>query len=206
MRIYHACDRSGIIGMAHARLNLKGVTTLLLDSDGFSRGLITSMLRGFGMDPPVIGPTGASAIGYLQNHCVDLCIMEATLPDMSGAELIRWIRRPDREAIRYVPIIVLTSYTQLRTVSETRDGGANLIVRKPVSPQGLFDRITWVARITRPFIDAGTYSGPDRRFKTIEPPDGVRRRSADARDSGDNPMSHRPDNKLLAALSQDVAS
>jgi DNA-binding response OmpR family regulator len=188
--------------MGQARLNLKGVTTLLLDSDAFTRGLISSMLHGFGMDPPVIGPTGASAIRYLQNHCVDLCIVEATLPDMSGAELIRWIRRPDLEAIRYVPIIVLTSYTQLRTVSATRDAGANLIVRKPVSPQRLFDRITWVARTTRPFIDAGNYSGPDRRFKTVDPPDGVFKRGNEANGETSSPQSHRTTNKLAAAMSQ----
>lgn len=190
--------------MAQPRLNLKGVTTLLLDSDAFTRGLIASMLRGFGMDPPVMGQTGAAAIGYLKNHCVDLCIVEAALPDMSAAELVRWIRRPELEAIRYVPIIVLTSYTQLRTVSTTRDAGANLIVRKPVSPQGLFDRIAWVARTTRPFIDAPNYSGPDRRFKTTDPPDGVMKRSGDASSANDTGEQQAPRqvNRLLAAASK----
>lgn len=184
--------------MAQPRLNLKGVTTLLLDSDGFMRGLIASMLRGFGMDPPVMGATGASAITYLKSHCVDLCIMEAVLPDMSAPELIRWIRRPENEAIRFVPIIVLTSYTQLRTISATRDSGANLIMRKPVSPQGLFEHIALVARTVRPFIDAPNYSGPDRRFKTTEPPDGVLKRAGDASDPAEH-HAPRPVNRLLAA-------
>jgi two-component system chemotaxis response regulator CheY len=166
--------------MGQARLNLKGVTALLLDSDQFSRGLISSMLRGFGMDPPVIGQTGADAMSYLNGNAVDLCIMEAMLPDMSGAELIRWLRRPEMEKIRFVPVVVLTSYAQLRQVSAARDGGANIIVRKPVSPQSLFDRITWVARVARPFIDAPNYSGPDRRFQSIDPPDGAFKRGDDA--------------------------
>ena len=166
--------------MGQARLNLKGVTALLLDSDQFSRGLISSMLRGFGMDQPVIGQTGADAMSYLNGNAIDLCIMEAMLPDMSGAELIKWLRRPEMEKIRFVPVVVLTSYAQLRHVSAARDGGANIIVRKPVSPQSLFDRITWVARVARPFIDAPNYSGPDRRFQSVDPPDGVFKRGDDA--------------------------
>lgn len=167
--------------MAQARLNLKGVTSLLLDSDQFSRGLIASMLRGFGMDQPVTGQTGADAMAYLGSHAVDICIVEAMLPDMSGPELIRWLRRPEMEACRFMPVVVLMSYAQLRMVTAARDGGANIIIRKPVSPQGLFDRITWISRVARPFIDSERYCGPDRRFQTAEPPDGLYKRADDAR-------------------------
>lgn len=188
--------------MGQPRLNLRGVTTLLIDSDSFSRGLITAMLRGFGMDSPVAVGTAAAAIEFMRAHAVDLCIMEATLPDMSGSNLIRWIRGPDVEVNRYVPIIVLTSYTQLRTISLSRDSGANLIVRKPVSPQGLFDRIAWVARITRPFIDAGSYSGPDRRFRSIDPPDGLRKRANEPQGADETPSMPRSANRLVAAISR----
>jgi CheY-like chemotaxis protein len=167
--------------MAQPRLNLKGVSSLLLDSDQFSRGLISSMLRGFGMESPVTGQSGADAMAFLSSQPVDLCIMEAMLPDMSGAELIRWLRRPEMDQTRFVPVVVLTSYAQLRQIAAARDGGANIILRKPVSPQSLFDRITWVARVQRPFIDAENYSGPDRRFQTADPPDGVFKRSDDAK-------------------------
>lgn len=186
--------------MAQLRLNLKGVTSLLLDSDQFSRGLVASMLRGFGMDPPVIGQTGAEAMSYLSGNSIDLCIMEAMLPDMTGAELIRWLRRPEMEALRFVPIVVLTSYAQLRLISAARDGGANIILRKPISPQGLFDRIAWVARVQRPFIDAGNYMGPDRRFQSTDPPDGVYKRGDDARRGEESkPAEARYANKLAKA-------
>jgi len=186
--------------MGQARLNLKGVTALLLDSDQFSRGLISSMLRGFGMDQPVIGHTGADAMAYLNGNTVDLCIMEAMLPDMSGAELIKWLRRPEMEKIRFVPVVVLTSYAQLRQVSAARDGGANIIVRKPVSPQSLFDRITWVARVARPFIDAPNYSGPDRRFQSVDPPDGIYKRGDDANRGKE--ATPRVVNKLVQAVAK----
>jgi hypothetical protein len=40
------------MGGEQSRLNLRGATTLLVDSDAFTRGLIAQMLRGFGMDTP----------------------------------------------------------------------------------------------------------------------------------------------------------
>ena len=34
-----------------------------------------------------------------------------------------------------------------------------------------------------PFIEAGDYMGPDRRFRDVEPRDGVYRRESDGRDN-----------------------
>ncbi len=97
---------------------------------------------------------------------------------MSSVELIRWIRRL-KGPVRFVPVIVLTGYTQLRTIASARDSGANLVVRKPVSPKALFDRMLWIARSARPFIESDNFIGPDRRFRTIDPPDGKFKRDLD---------------------------
>ncbi len=132
--------------MAQPRLNLRGVSTLLVDSDHFTRGLIAQMMRGFEMDAPTVYETGAAAKAHLKDHYVDLCMIEAVLPDMECSELIRWIRRQDKSPLRFIPIIVLSSYTQHRHVLFARDAGANLVISKPVSPRMLFDRLAWVAK------------------------------------------------------------
>lgn len=51
-------------------------------------------------------------------------------------------------------------------VAEARDCGANFLVTKPFSAAMLLERVLWVARDTRPFLQVGDYLGPDRRFKT----------------------------------------
>jgi DNA-binding response OmpR family regulator len=79
-----------------------------------------------------------------------------------------------------VPIIVMSGYTQLRLIATARDSGAHIVLRKPVAPQTLFDRILWVARVGRPFMETTNYIGPDRRFHDIEPPDGQYRRETEA--------------------------
>ena len=164
---------------SHTRLNLRNVTSLLVDSDHFTRGLVQQMLRGFGMDTPHFYDNGTDARDYLEHTQCDVVIMEAALPDMPSADLIRWIRRTNKGQLRFVPIIVMSGYTQLRLVSQARDAGANIVIRKPVSPQALFDRLLWVARMPRPFIETGDYAGPDRRFHDNPPMDGKYKRETD---------------------------
>jgi len=170
--------------VGQARLNLKGVNALVLDSDTFTRGLVTRMLRGFGVDSVSGYETGEEGLAYFQNNSVDLCIAEAMLPDMKSTDFISWLRRQEK-ALRFTPVIVLTGYTQMRMVAAARDGGANSVVKKPVSPQALFDRINWVAKVQRPFIETNNYIGPDRRFRSETPPDGVYKRDTDEKISID---------------------
>jgi CheY-like chemotaxis protein len=192
--------------VAQPRLNLKGVTALVVDSDHFTRGLVTQMLRGFGIDTPGLCETGAAAKAFLQHNYVDLCLIEAVLPDMESPELIGWIRSQEK-AMRFIPVIVLTGYTQLRMVAAARDGGANNVVKKPVSPQGLFDRITWVARVSRPFIETTNYMGPDRRFRTLDPPDGEYKRENDTQhnEEGTRPVTPESVNRLAQAMTKGLS-
>lgn len=171
--------------MSRAKINLGGVTTLLVDSDTFMRGSIAQMLRRFGMNTPTICESGAATKSHLEHHYVELCMFEAILPDMACAELIGWIRRQTKSPLRFVPIVVLTSYTLHRNLAIIRDAGANLIIKRPVSPQLLLDSITWLAKTSRSFIETAKYVGPDRRFRTLEPLDGRHRRESDVGEIGD---------------------
>lgn len=187
--------------MGQARLNLKGVTALVVDSDHFTRGLVVQMLRGFGLDAIAVCETGAAAMAHLQHNYIDLCIVEAQLPDMESMEFVGWIRRQEK-AMRFIPVIVLTGYTQLRMVAAARDSGANNVAKKPISPQGLFDRITWIARSQRPFIDAGSYVGPERRFREDTPPDGIYKRHGDEAVEVEASAPLKPENALAQAISR----
>jgi CheY-like chemotaxis protein len=166
--------------MAQPRLNLKNVSALIADRDPFTRGLLAQMLKGFGIVNILIPETGAEAKQILAGQCPDLIFVEAELPDMPAADLIVWIRRNANKALRYQPVLVLSGYTQLRLIQATRNAGAHLVIRKPVSPQALFDRLVWVAGFDRPFVETPNYAGPDRRWRAISPPDGAMKREEDS--------------------------
>lgn len=165
--------------MSKTRLNLGKISGVLVDGDKYVQDLLGQMLRGFGLEHLATFDRGDAARDYITGNKVDLIIAEAVLPDMSGTDLVKYIRRLEDMQRRMLPVIVLTGYTQVGAVERARDSGANLVIKKPVSPQVLFDRLAWVSKNQRPFIESENYVGPDRRFKSIGPPGGVGRRATD---------------------------
>jgi CheY-like chemotaxis protein len=161
------------------RLNFSQIECLVIDSDQYSMSILGQILRGFGLSKHVVLDSAEEAKKRLPNGHFDLLICDALLPDMHAGDLIKWIRRQPGLNVKYMPIVVLTGYTQYSNVVTLRDCGANIVVRKPVSPNILFDHIAWSARTERPFIETDNYIGPDRRFKNTGPPDGLGRRKTD---------------------------
>jgi CheY-like chemotaxis protein len=159
-------------------MNLSGVPALVVDGDNYSVGLMLQMLRGLGLESPSVVNTIAEAKPLLENRQYDLMICEAELPDGDGARFVSWLRHLKSQN-RFIPVIAVTSYSHLRNVTGMRDAGAHIVLRKPVSPQALFDHIHWSAKSPRPFVELRNYTGPDRRFKFAGPPSGNGRRESD---------------------------
>ncbi len=162
-----------------ANMNFNDVTALLVERDHQAMGILSQALRGFGLDRQFRASTGEDAKSCLESSVVNICFCEADLSDMRGVDLVRWIRRHSLERLRFVSVIVLSGYTQLGTVEAARDAGANFVIKKPVSPQILYDRIAWSVQGKRQFVESPDYVGPDRRFKSLGPPGGVGRRAMD---------------------------
>jgi two-component system phosphate regulon response regulator PhoB len=74
----------------------------------------------------------------------DLVLLDWMLPDMSGLELARALKR-DRET-RELPIILLTARAEETDKVAGLDGGADDYVTKPFSPRELLARINAVLR------------------------------------------------------------
>lgn len=166
-----------------ATINFTSVQILIVDSDQYAVDILTQILRGFGANAITVATSGADATRLLSQKKFDLVVCEAFLKDMAGAELVLWARRQPNPKIRFLPVIMLTGHTQLTNVTAGRDSGVHIVIKKPVSPGALFDRLVWAANSPRAFLEADTYIGPDRRFKFAGIPDGVGRRSTDL--SGD---------------------
>jgi DNA-binding response OmpR family regulator len=165
--------------MEKQKMNFAGVTALLVEGDRHCMSLLAELLRRFGLETQISVETGAEAKAYIERASIDLCFCEWTLMDMEGAELVRWMRRNAPGPVRFIPIIVLTGYSQMDAVVAARDAGASFVVKKPLSPQIIYDRLAWAAQSSRKFIESESYVGPDRRFKSLGPPDGLGRRSTD---------------------------
>jgi len=161
------------------KLNFSQITALVVDADQYAIAILGQILRGFGLARFNTFESGQEAKRTLAEHHYDLMICDAVLPDMHAQDLVGWVRRQGDVALKYLPVVVLTGYTEYSNVVNMRDAGANIVVRKPVSPNVLYDHISWSARTERAYIETDNYIGPDRRFKNTGPPDGAGRRKTD---------------------------
>ena len=163
-----------------AVFNFNGAVTMVIDDSPFALELTAQALLGFGIKVRHACSSAAEAIGVLRDRPVDLILVDCEMPGMSGYEFVRWLRRSGLEPNAFAPIIMTAAHVRRSKVSEARDCGANFLITKPFSAGVLLERIVWVARDARPFLEVGDYFGPDRRFRS-DPWEGIERRAEEIR-------------------------
>lgn len=162
-----------------ARINLERATVLVLDDNGASLDILSQVVSGFGVKQLFRAETVADAQALIRTKTFDLIVSDVQMPVTDGIEFIEWLRREGGETNRYIPVILLTGHTRTSQIFKLRDAGSNYVVAKPLTPKVLLERIFWVAREERAFIECDTFIGPDRRFKHEGPPPGTDGRRKD---------------------------
>ena len=157
-----------------AIINLAGAVTMVVDDSSFSAEITTGALLGFGIRTRHSCRSAPEAMSILRDAEVDLLVVDCEMPGMDGFELVQWLRRSGPPNA-FVPVIMTAAHIRRSMVDRARNCGANYIVTKPFSAASLLERIVWVARDSRPFLEVGDYFGPDRRFREGAPPEQERR-------------------------------
>jgi CheY-like chemotaxis protein len=157
-----------------AVINLTSATTMVVDDSSFGLDLTCQALRGFGIRTSYTCQSAAEAMEILAEQPIDLLVVDCEMPGVDGYELVRWMRR-SAQANALTPAIMTAAHMRRSRITEARDCGANFVVTKPFSAATLLERIVWVARDQRPFLEVGDYFGPDRRIRDQGPPSDERR-------------------------------
>lgn len=158
-----------------AVINLTGAKTMVVDDSAFALEVTSQALMGFGIRTRHACQGAAEAMEILKEQTIDLLVVDCDMPGIDGFELVRWLRRSGLEPNAFVPVILTAAHIRRPRVTEARDCGASFIITKPFSSTTLLERIVWVARDGRPFLEVGDYFGPDRRFRSASAPGEERR-------------------------------
>lgn len=156
-------------------INLAGAVTMVVDDSPFALELTSQALLGFGIRTRYSCHSAAEAMAILADCPIDLLVVDCEMPEMDGYELVRWLRRSGLDPNAFVPVVMTAAHIRRSRVAEARDCGASFVITKPFSAKTLLERIVWVARDSRPFLEVGEYFGPDRRFRQSEAPGSERR-------------------------------
>lgn len=176
-----------LIAQPLAQFNLSDSRILVLESTGPELDLYVRILMGFGARTIHRCSNLTHAETALQEHEIDLIIVDAKLASADGCEFVRQLRGAKVRKCAYIPVLVVAGHTPRNRVAQARDCGAHFVVRKPVSPATLLERILWIAHESRPFVECEAYNGPERRFKMEEIAAGSGRRSTDNHDEVPEP-------------------
>lgn len=144
-------------------VNVQSTRVLIIDDNPHFRRLLQSVLNTLGFKQIEEAVDGSTALKELAHFQADLALVDWRMAPMDGLDFTRFIRSSADSPNRYLPIIMLSGYTEMSLVLEARDAGVNEFVAKPISAKTLQTRILSVLTAPRPFVKSKDYFGPDRR-------------------------------------------
>ena len=121
---------------------IQGKTILVVDDEVKIVEVIKSYLENAGYQA-ACAYNGAQALGLFDSCAPALVILDLMLPDMSGEDICRTIRKKSR-----TPIIMLTAKIEEGSIINGLALGADDYITKPFSPRQLMARVEAVLRRT----------------------------------------------------------
>ena len=143
--------------------DLSRVSVLIVDDNAHMMSIVRQMLRGFGIVKVYECRDAGEAFDIARTEPVDLIIVDYHMPLLDGLEFTRLVRNGSDSGNPYMPIIMLTAYTERSRVLAARDAGVTEICAKPLNANQLWLKLCAVINEPRPFVRTPRFFGPDRR-------------------------------------------
>lgn len=116
------------------------VRVLLCDDASFIRDLIKRALRRMLPQCEILeAPDGRRAQSLLNRQTVDLILSDWEMPDVSGEELLRWVREQDK--FSDTPFIMITSLGDKKHIMQAVEAGVSDYLGKPFTGEELTQKV-----------------------------------------------------------------
>mgnify|MGYP003388179260 FL=1 len=173
--------------------NLERLNILVIDDNKHMRALIKSILNALGVRNVLEASDGADAFKELRHFPADMIICDWAMDPLDGVDFTRMVRTASDSGNPFLPIIMLTGFTEMVRVVDARDSGVTEFLAKPVSATKLYGRIKSIIEHPRPFVKTtgmNAYFGPNRRRDRRTTYNGAERRSKMATVVPGDPYGH----------------
>jgi DNA-binding response OmpR family regulator len=118
---------------------MNGRLVLVADDDEDILVLVRTVLERAGYEV-VAARTGVEALVLAQERRPDLAVLDISMPELDGLEVLRRLRAD--ASTSDVPVLLLSARVQEDDVARGFATGANAYVQKPFSPRELADRVS----------------------------------------------------------------
>ncbi len=159
--------------------NFQNVQVLLIEDNKPMLNLIRGVLLSFGVGNVITALNGEDGFKEFCLFNPDLVITDWMMSPGNGLELTQTIRRHSKSPNKFVPVILMTGFSEKRRVLSARDKGITEFIVKPFNARDLYRRMHKIIESPREFIESPDYFGPDRRRKRKDVYTGIKRRYTD---------------------------
>lgn len=158
-------------------MDLRALRILVVDDNRHAAEIVKSILGSVGAQEILDANSAQRAFETLSAIMIDMMILDQNLgKGDEGVQLVRRIRNDPASPNPYLPILMLTGYTEHRRVVSARDAGVSEFLSKPFTIVGLLKRVEALITQPRPFVRSPDYFGPDRRRRADPAYKGPERR------------------------------
>lgn len=111
-------------------------TILVVDDNGINRLLPGLILRPFGWNVHE-SENGLEALRNLREHHIDCVLLDISMPDISGLEVLSDLRSDSK--FKSLKIVAYTAYATPADVSHLQSLGFDAVLIKPLTSRALLD-------------------------------------------------------------------
>jgi two-component system, chemotaxis family, chemotaxis protein CheY len=159
------------------------VSVLVVEDNQPMMEVTKALLLTFGVGNVLTAQNGEAGFKRFCESNPDIIIADWMMKPMDGIALTKRIRTDALSPNPYVPVILMTGFSEKRRVIQARDAGVTEFLVKPFHARDLYRRIAQLIERPRQFVRSEDFFGPDRRRQTAEIYTGPRRRESDGADA-----------------------
>jgi two-component system cell cycle response regulator DivK len=111
---------------------------LIVEDDALNRQLLHDLLQAHGYDVTAAGEA-AAALALVRSKRPDLILLDLQLPDLSGYEVARRLKR--EAATRWIPVVAVTGFALEGDERKALASGCDGYVAKPIRLRPFLDTV-----------------------------------------------------------------
>lgn len=144
---------------------LENLRILIIEDNAHIRQLLRTILNAVGIRSIDIAEDGIQGFEAFCRLDYELVFTDYAMEPITGVDLVDLIRTPSKSPNPYIPIIMISAYSDQERVQMARDYGATEFLAKPFTVELLMERLEAVIEEPMPFVRTDSYFGPDWRRK-----------------------------------------
>ncbi len=106
------------------------MTVLVVEDNDLNMKLFHDVLEAHGYNV-LQAKDGMEGWRMAREHRPDLILMDIQLPDVSGLDVIKWLK--DDETLKSIPVIAITAFVMAGDKVKILEGGCDAYIAKPIS-------------------------------------------------------------------------